>query len=407
MEPEYRRGILARGRPGRAWQAEPLLGSYYGDEEIKAVEKVIRDSMDPNVGFGFVCDEIEEFEAAFAAYCGTKECVTVNGAGTGLDMAMMALDLQPGDEVIVPAINFRAAHLAVIGQGAQIVLGEVDPATLNLDPNHVEACMSPRTRAIFPVHMNGLAAPMDDYEEIARRHPHRTYGPPKIIGDAARACGARYGETRVGKSGWMNVFSFHTQKLMTTLGEGGAITTDDSELADRLRCLRMFGAAERGGPVRSWGSNYKLTKVQAAVGLVQLRRLDQMLAERRKVAHGRSELLQGIPELQLPTEPPGYEHVYYLYTVLVQSAWAGDKRERLRRILRDEFETETIVGNPAVHRQFPFIAEHTKGQSVAVSEGLSERLFCLPIHPLMTDEENEHICAAVWEASERVTLGKD
>jgi perosamine synthetase len=396
MDPAARAAVLARGRPGPRWPGEPLLGGYYGDEEIEATVQAIRTSMDPTVGFGFICRETEEFEAAFAAYCGTRECVTINGAGPGLDMAMMCLDLEPGDEVIVPAINFRAALMAVIGQRGQVVLGEVEPRTFNLDPNHVEALISPRTRAIFPVHMNGLAAPVDVYEEIAERHPHPKHGPARVIGDAARSCGAGYRGGRVGKLGWMTVFSFHTQKLMTTLGEGGAITTDDPLLARRLRAIRQFGGTQ------GWGTNYKMTKVQSAVGLVQLKRLETMLAQRREVAARRTALLQGIPGLILPSEPPECRHTYYLYTLLTQAAWAGEGRDRLLTILRERYEVETVVANPPQHTVVPFIAAHTEGQRLPISEDLGRRLFCLPIHPTMTEEDNAYLCAALWEAVEQV-----
>jgi perosamine synthetase len=396
MDAMRRKAILERGRPGPIWPGEPLLGGWYTEEEIEAVNKAIRDSMDPTVGFGFICREIEEFEAAFAAYCGTAEAVSINGAGTGLDMAMMCLDLEPGDEVIVPSINFRASALSVIGQGGQVVLGEVDPRTFNLDPADVVRKLTPRTRAIYPTHMNGLSAPMDDYLEIAEQHPHPKHGPLKVIGDAARACGGGYKGTKIGKKGWMTVFSFHTQKLMTTLGEGGAITTDDPEVARRLRSLRQFGGAT------GWGSNYKMTKVQAAVGLVQLRRLDEMIARRRQRAYERTEMLQGIPELTLPYEPPECEHTFYLYTLLVPPAWAGAKRDRLMAILQNEYGVGCVVANPPIHTTIPFIREHTAGQELPLSEELGARLFCVAIHPCMTEQENEYIAAALWEAVERV-----
>jgi dTDP-4-amino-4,6-dideoxygalactose transaminase len=400
MDSAHRREVLERGRPGPFWRGEPLLGGYYGEEEIEVVERTIRASMDPAVGFGFICPEIEEFEQAFAAYCGAADCVSVNGAGTGLDMTMMCLDLQPGDEVIVPAINFRAAAMAVIGQRGQVILGEVDPRTFNLDPNHVETLMSPRTRAIFPVHMNGLAAPMDDYEEIAQRHPHPHYGPPKVIDDAARSCGAGYKGDRVGKRGWMSVFSFHTQKLMSTLGEGGAVTISDPAVAKRLRSIRQFGGAD------SWGTNYKLTKVQAAVGMVQLRKLDTMLAQRRAVAAQRTALLEGLPGFTLPYAPPECDHTYYLYTLLAPPEWAGETRDRLLTLLRERYEVNTVVANPPQNSLFPFIAAHTQGQCVPRSEELGRRLFCVPMHPTMTPEDNEYICAALWDAVECVAAGE-
>lgn len=400
MDKAERKEILATRRLTRNWQGEPLLGGYYTEEEIETVVRTIRESMDPTVGFGFICKEIVDFERAFANYCGTADAVSVNGAGTGIDMALMCLDLGPDDEVIVPSINFRAALVSVIGQGARLILCEVDPQTLNADPNDVERRMSPRTRAIFPVHMNGLSAPMDDYLEIAERHPHPKYGPPKVIGDAARACGGGYKGTKIGKKGWMTVFSFHTQKLMTTLGEGGAITTDDPDVPKRLRALRQFGGTD------TWGSNYKMTKVQAAVGLVQLRRLPEMLAQRKKVALERHELLKDIEGLQLPVEPPGYDHTYYLYTCLVPKEWAGEKRDRLLALLKNEYGVNTVVANPPAHKVFPYIRKHTLGQELPLSEELGARLFCLPIHPLMTREENEYIAAALADAWERVAVEK-
>lgn len=397
MKAAERNERLARGRRGPLWPGEPLLGSYYSEEEIETVTRVIRDSMDPTVGFGFICEEIEEFERAFAGYCGTRDAVSINGAGTGLDMAMMALRLSPEDEVIVPSINFRAALLAVVGQGAKLIVCEVDPRTLNADPEDVERRVTKNTRAIFPVHMNGLSAPMDDYLDIAERHPHPKYGPPMVIGDAARACGGGYKGTKIGKKGWMNVFSFHTQKMMTTLGEGGAVTTDDPELARELRGFRQFGGANEG-----WGSNYKMTKVQAAVGLVQLKKLDEMVGARRRIAHDRTEMLQDIEELTLPFEPEGCEHSFYLYTCLVPEEWAFEKRERVREIMRDQFEVNTVVANPPAHRQFPFLSSKTAGQDLPVSEVIGGRLFCVPIHPRMTDEDNAYICAALSEAVVRV-----
>ena len=175
--------------------------------------------------------------------------------------------------------------------------------------------MTPRTRAILVTHMNGLSAPMADYLKIAERHPHPKYGPPKVIGDAARALGGGYQGAKIGKQGWMTVFSLHTMKMMTTLGEGGMITTDDPDLMLRLRAIRQWGIAvsedleiargKKGTGDMGWGSNYKMTKIQAAVGLVQLRRLDSMIAPRVALAKKRTEMLRDVPELTLPFDAGG------------------------------------------------------------------------------------------------------
>lgn len=394
MEAKQRKRALAR-RLAVSWQAEPMLGGTYGEEEIEAVVQAMRSSMDPCVGFGFICEEIQAFEREFAEYCGTAHALTINGAGGGLDMAMRCLNLEPGDEVICPSINFRAAPMSVLGHGGKLVLCEVDPKTLCADPNDVEKRMTPRTRAILPTHMNGISAPMDELEEIARRHPHEKHGPAKVIGDAARALGGGYKGTKIGKKGWMNIFSFHTMKNMTTLGEGGAITTDDDAIVPCLQEIRQFGHEH-------WGSNYKMTKLQAAVGPIQLRRLEGFLEARRRLAQRRNELLADCPGLSLPLEPPGYEHTYYLYTVLVPREWAGEKRDRVMAVLKQEHGVEAAVLNPPVHRTVPFIERHTRGQELPLSDELGGRIFCLPIHPAMSDEDNEYIAAAVWEAVLRV-----
>jgi len=397
IEKSLRKEILAKYKPKKVWRGEPLLGSWYTEEEIEAVVKTIRASMDwEGEGFGFFSKEIADFEQAFAEYCGTEDCIAISNAGVGLDMAVRALNLEPDDEVIVPGINFKASTLAVIGQGAKVIFCEVDPKTLCADPNDVEKRITPRTRAIIPTHMNGLSCDMDALLEIAERHPHPKYGPLRVIGDAARACGGEYKGTKIGKKGWMNIFSFHAQKNMTTLGEGGAITTDDLEIAKILRSYRHYGSE-----ADTWGSNYRMTKVQAAVGLVQLKKLDKMIEMRRKVAEERTEMLKDIPELTLPYEPPGYKHTYYLYTILVPKKWAGEKRDRLIKILEQEYNVGCVVANPPVY-EIPFIRRHTGNQILPLSDELGKRIFCPPIHPLMTKEQNTYICAAIIEAVEKL-----
>ncbi len=396
-EPTHLKSALARGL-SRAWDAEPMLGGIYGEEEIQAVVRAMRAAFEPDTGFGFICEEITDFEEAFAAHCGTKRAISINGAGGGLDMAMRCLDLEPGDEVICPSINFRAAPMSVLGHGGKLVLCEVDPRTLCADPNDIARKITPNTRAILATHMNGISAPMDDYLELAERYPHPRHGPPRVIGDAARALGGAYRGTRVGKKGWMNVFSFHTMKNMTTLGEGGAITTDDDSVAGRLCEIRQFGDEH-------WGSNYKMTKLQAAVGPIQLKRLDGFIAARRRLAKRRHGLLEGCPEITVPAEPEGYEHTYYLYTLIVSPEWAGEKRNQLMALLEQDYGVDTKILNLPVHREIPYIARNTKGQELPLSDQLGDRIFCVPIHPAMLDEDNEYIAAAVWSAVQRISRG--
>jgi len=399
IEASRRKRILVRGRSQAGWEGEPRLGAWYTERELRAVESSIRESMDWREGFGFITKTISGFEKAFARYCGSKYAISVATASIGLEMAMRCLDLKPGDEVICPAINFKASHMAILGHGGKIVFCEVDPRTLNSDPTDVEKRITRRTRAILPVHMNGLAAPMDELVAVAKRHSRPGHEPIRVIGDAARACGARCRGKRIGKKGWMTVFSFHTMKLMTTLGEGGMITTDSDRVARRLDDMRMWGGAH------GWGSSYKLTHVQAAVGLVQLRRLDAMLARRVRLARLRSKMLEGVPGLTVPFAPPECGHTYYLYTLLVPPEWAGRKRGKVAKILGKKYGVGCTIANPPVYTDNDFIRKATGRQRLPLSESLGARLFCPSLHPLMTDAQNEYISAAVIEAMERVRRG--
>jgi dTDP-4-amino-4,6-dideoxygalactose transaminase len=392
IDKKTRQAILKQPRPDPPFVSEPLLGSWYTEAEMEALNRVVRESNNwRGDGFGFISKETTDFEAALARYFGVEHVISITSAGIGLDMAAMCLDLKPGDEVVVPAINFRAAAHAVIGQGGKVVWCDVDPRTFCADPADFARRITPRTRALIVTHMNGLSADMDALLAVAAKHPG-----VKVIGDGARAVGGGYKGTKIGKRGWMNIFSFHTQKLMTTLGEGGAVVTDDPEVAKRLRQLRQWGHGER------WGSNFKMTKVQAAVGIVQIGRLDEMLAPRAALAKERDGLLAGVPELTLPLEPEGYQHTYYLYTLLVPKSWAGAKRDRLMQIIGQDYGVGCVIANPPCYLNDPFLASQTPGQRLPLSEELGARLFCISIHPLMTREQNEYICAAVIEAVDRV-----
>jgi len=396
---QTRKKILAKGKPEPKdvpWYGEPNLGGWYTEAEIEAVVNCIRESNDWTVGFWMNSETIKEFEATFAKYCGTKYAIATNSCGTSLDMAMRCLDLEPGDEVISPAINYKAAHLSILNAGGKVVFCDIDPKTLNLDPADVERKITKRTRAILPVHMNGLSAPLDELLEIAEKHPHPKYGPLKVIDDAARCAGGIYKGERIGSKGWMTVFSFHSQKLMTTLGEGGMITTNDDILNERLRDIRQFGGEN------NWGSNYKMSKVQAAVGLVQLKRLDEMNNRRRAAAHRRTKLLSGVSELALPYEPKDYKHIYYTYSILVPPEWAGEKRDKILSIMKDEFGIICSVTNPPTYIRWPYIAKNCGTPKLKVSEEIGQRLFCPPLHPLLSEEQELYICAALLEAIDLV-----
>jgi perosamine synthetase len=403
IDSKTRKKILARGKPEPKdvpWWGEPNLGGWYTEVEIEAAVKAIRDSMHWSAGFGPHAATITEFENAFARYCGAKYAIAVTNCGMGLEIAMRYINLQPGDEVICPAVNYKASQMAILAQGGKVVFCDIDPRTLNLDPQDVEKRITKRTRAICPVDQTGLPAPIDELLDIAERHPHPKYGPLKIISDAARSCGASIHGHKVGEKGWCTAFSFHTLKLMTTLGEGGALTTNDAALAERVRDMCYYGG-ESG-----WGMNYRMTKVQAAVGLVQLSRLDEMNAQRRKVAHQRHKLLADVPEITLPYEPPEYQHQFYVYPLLVKSTWAGEKRDRIISIMQEQYGVVCAITNRPTYQRWPYIAEKCGIPKLPVSEDVGQRLLCPPIHPQLTEEQEMYICAALLETIETVKKDK-
>jgi perosamine synthetase len=398
--------ILSKPRPFEEDQivyGEANLGGWYTEKEIDAVVSSIRSSMEYKVGFGPDTTTVSEFESKFAEYCGAKFAISTNSAGTALDMALRYLNLTGEDEVICPAINYKASQLSIIDRGAKIIFVECDPDTLNMSLEDLLSKLTEKTAAICVTHMNGLACDLDAIEKVVNNHPKVKRKIP-IIADAARSCGAGYHGIKVGGDAWVTVFSFHSMKLMTTLGEGGMITTNDEIAYAKLKKMKHFGGED------DWGSNYKMTKVQAAVGIVQLSRLDEMNTARRSLAHKRNILLGGRTEFKLPTEPEGFVHIYYVYSLLLEEKYDKLIRDKIIKSLAERYKIQCSVSNPPTYSRWSYIKLHSGSQRLPVSESIGDRLICLPFHPLFTDEQNEYICAAFLctldEILENVDMGE-
>tara|TARA_R110002124_G_scaffold27594_5_gene98333 strand:+ start:19088 stop:20428 length:1341 start_codon:yes stop_codon:yes gene_type:complete len=265
---------------------------------------------------------VERLEAAWAQWLGCAQCVAVSNGTAALKLALAALEVGDGDEVIVPALSFVASGLAPLHVGARPVFVDIDPITFNLDVDQLERRITSRTRAIMVVHLHGLAAAMDAIMAIAGRHGLR------VVEDAAQAHGARYRGRKVGTIGDIGVFSLNASKNLPTCGEGGLITTDDTALADRLRALRQFGEHLRHGERRryqhdDYGWNNKLSGVQAAYTLSQLQRFDTDNARRAENVTAFLDRLQALPGLVVPRAPPGIEHVWHILRFRVDAAAAG------------------------------------------------------------------------------------
>ncbi|MEU6290291.1 DegT/DnrJ/EryC1/StrS family aminotransferase [Streptomyces sp. NPDC046988] len=387
---------VPRSRAPRRWPDEPAQGGWYTAAETAAVQKVMDESQSWQTGWRNK-DLVAAFEDAFADRARARHAIAFNGGGTALEMVLKCLEMQPGDQVISCALNFVGTHLPVIHQGGDLVLAEPDPLTLNLDPADVEHRLTDRTRAIVVTHWNGLAADLRPFLDLAERHPHPHHGPPVVIVDAARAAGGTTpAALPVGAEGWATIFSFETKKLMTTFGQGGMVTTGDSRLAERLRRLRTYGLS------REWGTNQQLSKIQAAVGLVQLDRLDEMNAARIARAHERTRLLHGIEHLTLPPQLDGGQHLYYRYNVLVPASWAGAGRNALMELLADRYGLGSIINDPVTYTGHDYIGAHTDGQACPRAEALAARLLCPCLHPQIPEGEEREICDAIRRATDEI-----
>ena len=325
--------------------------------------------------------EVQAFEREFAAFVGTKHCVACNSGTSALHLAMRLLDLGPGDEVITTPFTFVATCWAIVYPGARPVFVDIDAATFNLDPRLVERAITPRTRAILPVHLYGHPCDLDPLAATARRHRLA------LVEDAAQAHGARYRGKPVGTFGELAAFSFYPTKNLGACGEGGALVTDRDDLAARARSLREHGSSARYQHDEV-GYNYRMEGVQGAVLRTGLPHLGAWNAARRRIAHRYHELLRDTP-LQLPREADYAESVYHLYTV------RHPARDRLKAHLEACGVGSAIHYPRPLHLQQCFAAWGHRPGDFPVAEAAAATCLSLPMFPELTDEQLEAVAAAV------------
>lgn len=293
--------------------SEPLLD---GNER-----QYVLDALDTN-WISSVGKYITAFEESFAAYCGVKYGVSCSNGTAALHLAIAALEIGPGDEIIIPDFTLIASANMVILAGAKPVLVDVDPQTFCINPALIEEKITPRTKAIMPVHMYGHPADMDAIHAIAEKHG--LY----VIEDGAEAHGTEYKGKRVGSLAHSGAFSFYGNKTLTT-GEGGMVTTNDPKIAEMAALLRSQAFENPRFVHRFVGFNYRLTNIQAAIGLGQVERADAKIAKRREVAALYNELLKDVPGLTLPYEADYAKSTYWMYGVLVDEAAFGRSKNEV------------------------------------------------------------------------------
>lgn len=338
-------------------------------------------------GWYILGPEVEAFEIEWAQYCGTRHCVGVGNAVQGLECVLRAWNIGPGDEVIVPSNTFIASWLAVTHAGATVVPVEPDPLTSNLDPGRIEAALTPRTRAIMPVHLYGLCADMAPILEIAEAHDLR------VVEDAAQAHGATYRGRKAGSLGHAGVFSFYPTKNLGAYGDGGAVTTDDADLAEQLRLLRNYGSKKKYLNELP-GYNSRLDELHAAILRVRLQHLDDWNKRRATLAARYSDALIG-RGLRLPEVPDYAGHVWHVYAVHHR------QRDRLQEGLT-EAGVQTLIFYPVPpHLSGAYAGAGWTEGSFPIAEKLARSTIALPIGPHTSDGEQQ----AVIEAVGRVTSG--
>lgn len=333
-------------------------------------------------GWYILGEEVEAFEREFAAACGVKHCVGVGNGLEALHLILRAYGIGPGDEVIVPANTYIATWLAVSYAGAIPVPVEPDPRTYNLDPNLVESAIGPNTRAILPVHLYGQPADTQPLRPLAMQH-HL-----KVIEDAAQAHGSRYGEKSAGALGDAAGWSFYPGKNLGALGDAGAITTDDDELADRVRVLRNYGSRTKYyNEVK--GYNSRLDPLQAAFLRIKLEHLDEWNERRRRVAGEYLEALGDVADLTLPFVPAGVDPSWHLFVV------RHPRRDELQQHLTRS-GIGTLIHYPVPPHLSPAYAElDCKAGDFPITEELAHTVLSLPMGPHLSPEQLQTVVQAI------------
>jgi len=349
------------------------VNAQYEPAIREAIDRVLRS------GYYVLGEETAVFEREFASYCGVKHCVGVANGLDALHLILRGYDIGPGDEVIVPANTFIATWLAVSLVGARIVPVEPDESSWNIDPKRIEEAITPRTRAIMPVHLYGAPADMDAIREIAQRHHLR------VIEDAAQAHGARYRGLRAGSLGDAAGFSFYPGKNLGALGDGGAITTNDDELAERLRKLRNYGSSIKYQHDVA-GINSRLDEMQSAVLRVKLQHLDADNARRSAVADSYREALANTP-VELIRVPEEAQSVWHLFVVRTP------RRDALRDYLTSRGIGTQIHYPVPCHRQGAYA--HQAWPELPVTERLQSQILSLPMSPYLGADDVAYVAAQV------------
>lgn len=353
----------------------PMAKPQMGPEEKQAVLDVL------DSGIIAQGPRVKAFEDAFAQMCGVKHAIATTSGTTALHVALLAQGIGEGDEVITSPFTFIASANSVLYVGGRPVFVDIDPKTFNIDPNLIEAAITPRTKAIMPVHLFGLVCDMQPIQEIAKKHNLA------LVEDACQSHGATYKGHKAGSFG-TGTFSLYPTKNITS-AEGGMITTDSDELDEKARVIRQHGMRRRYYH-DELGFNFRMTDIHAAIGLEQLKKLDRFNRARQANAAYLNAHLQGVIT---PYVPEGYVHVFHQYTVRVPDG----RRDALRTYLQEHGVGSEVYYPVPVHRQSFYVKDLGYEVSLPEAERAALEVLSLPIHPAVTQADLETIVSAVNE----------
>jgi perosamine synthetase len=357
----------------------PINIPRIGEEEIKAVVKVMSSGQLTNaLGAG---PTVTHFENNFAEFAGVKHAIAMNTGTAALHSALVAAGVKKGDEVILPSFTFVATVEAVIMAGGKPVFTDINPESYHLSPHEIEKNLTKNTKAILPVDLYGLPVDIKPIKEIADEHDL------VIVEDAAQAHGAIYSGKSAGAFSDAASWSFYASKNITT-GEGGLVTTNNDEIAETLRLIRTHGEKTKYASVML-GYNYRMSEIQAAIGMVQLKRLPLFLSKRRENAKRLSKLLAASDRLQLPEVSEEQQHSWYLYTVRLSNATENERNKILEQLRQKEIGSEVYYATP-VHLMSYYITNFGKHE-LPQTEKAAKQVFSLPIHPGVTKAQIDYI----------------
>ncbi len=365
----------------------PVSQPYLDSKETETVN----DALKSTAISGFFGEYIPRFEKTFAMYCGVKYGVAVSNGTTALHIALVALGIKAGDEVLVSTLTNMATFFAVLYQGALPIPIDIESDTLNMNPTLLESKITPKTKAIVVVHLFGHPVDMDLVNIVAKKHGLA------VVEDCAEAHGALYKGQKVGGLSDAGCFSFYANKIITT-GEGGMVTTRDAVLADKMRSLKGLAFGDDLKFMhKDVGYNYRLTNLQAAIGCAQVEKIDEIISHKRRIAAYYKQKLQGLHEIQLPVEKSYAKNVFWMYHIVLKNKGLEQRRQIMKFLL--EKGVETREGFIPYNLQDTFIARGlTKKEDCPIANAVAYNSFYLPSGPVLSEEEMDYVVENLKQA---------